>query len=206
MESFISGFWLGIGAAVPIGPINVMIMQESLKRYTPAVAIGAGAMSADLSYLSLILIGVMGFAHNKIFITSVGLFGSVFLLYMAWSIFGSLKEPVKRVDLKELDTKSLGAFWLKGYLMTLLNPYTVLFWLSLSAYIGTKGLDPLFTIIGLLSAISMWIILMPYAIYKSKHLISQRVAEILSMVSAIILLFFALSMIYNVMLEIAGSV
>lgn len=198
MDSFIEGFWLGIGAAVPLGPINVMIMQEALKRYAPAVAIGTGAMSADLSYLTLILIGVMGFAHNQIFIVGVGLFGSLFLLYMAWSIFRSAKEPVKNIDMEQIDKKGLSAHWLKGYLMTLLNPYTVLFWLSLSAYIGTKGLDPILTVIGLLTAISLWITLMPYAIHRSRHLISQRVAEILSIISALILLFFAVSMMYNI--------
>lgn len=200
MESFIEGFWLGVGAAVPLGPINVMIMQEALKRYYSAVAIGLGAMSADLSYLSLILIGVMGFASNQFFILTIGVFGSLFLLYMAWSIFSVAKEPIKNdIDIKDIkNKKSLFSYWLKGYLMTLLNPYTVLFWLSLSAYIGTKGLDPLLTIIGLLSAISLWITLMPYAIHRSKHLISQKVAEILSIVSAFILLFFALSMIYSV--------
>ena len=200
MESFIEGFWLGVGAAVPLGPINVMIMQEALKRYYSAVAIGLGAMSADLSYLSLILIGVMGFVSNQFFILTIGVFGSLFLLYMAWSIFSVAKEPIKNdIDIKDIkNKKSLFSYWLKGYLMTLLNPYTVLFWISLSAYIGTKGLDPLLTIIGLLSAISLWITLMPYAIHRSKHLISQKVAEILSIVSAFILLFFALSMIYSV--------
>ena len=203
MDSFIEGFWLGIGAAVPLGPINVMIMQEALRRYTPAVAIGTGAMSADLSYLTLILIGVMGFAHNQLFIVSVGLFGSLFLLYMAWSIFRSAKEPLKNIDMDQTDKKSLSSHWLKGYLMTLLNPYTVLFWLSLSAYIGTKGLDPILTVTGLLTAITLWITLMPYAIHRSRHLISQRAAEILSVISALILLFFALSMMYNVILKIS---
>ena len=198
MESFIEGFWLGVGAAVPLGPINVMIMQEALKRYYSAVAIGVGAMSADLSYLSLILIGIMGFANNQIFIVTVGVFGSLFLLYMAWSIFRLANEPIRDIEIN-IDKKSLTSYWLKGYLLTLLNPYTVLFWLSLSAYISTKGLDPLFTIIGLLCAISLWITLMPYIIHRSKHLISQSVAKILSIISALILLFFALSMIYNVL-------
>ena len=199
MDSFIEGFWLGVGAAVPLGPINVMIMQEALKRYSSAVSTGTGAMSADLSYLTLILIGVMGFAHNQLFIISVGSFGSLFLLYMAWSIFRSAKEPVKSTGVEQIDKKSLSYHWLRGYLMTLLNPYTVLFWLSLSAYIGTKGLDPILTVVGLLTAISLWIILMPYVIHKSRHLISKKTAEILSIISALILLFFALSMMYNVL-------
>jgi len=195
MESFIEGFWLGVGAAVPLGPINVMIMQEALKRYPPAVAIGAGAMSADLSYLTLILIGLTTFAKSKIFITLTTIFGSIFLLYMAYSIYKSSQEYFIKDNNPNLPS-SISKAWLKGYLMTLLNPYTILFWISLSAYIGAKGLNPILTILGLVSAITIWITLMPLFIHKSRHLISQRVAKYLSYISAGILLFFAISMLW----------
>lgn len=200
MDSFIEGFWLGVGASVPIGPINIMIMQEALKRYSSAFAIGLGAMSADISYLILILLGVKWFFNNDMFTFIVGLFGSIFMLYMAWSIFNSSKEPiVDCVEVDPLDKKALHSNWIKGYLMTLLNPYTMLFWLSLSAYISAKGLNPLYTILGLISSITLWITLMPLIIYRSRHLISNRVAKILSIISATILLFFAISMLLSIL-------
>lgn len=38
MKSFIQGLLLGFGAAVPVGPVNILIMSYSLKRY----ALGTG--------------------------------------------------------------------------------------------------------------------------------------------------------------------
>ena len=56
--ALIEGFLLGIGAAIPIGPINILIMNRALKSYPHAVATGVGAMSADGLYLILILFGM----------------------------------------------------------------------------------------------------------------------------------------------------
>ncbi len=57
VESFWEGIILGFGASVPIGPINVLIMSYALRSYSKAFAIGAGAMSADITYLLFVLFG-----------------------------------------------------------------------------------------------------------------------------------------------------
>ncbi|CAA6802363.1 MAG: Lysine exporter protein (LYSE/YGGA), partial [uncultured Sulfurovum sp.] len=61
LNSLIEGFLLGLGAAVPLGPINILIMNHALKNYKSAVAIGFGAMSADMVYLFIILLGLATF-------------------------------------------------------------------------------------------------------------------------------------------------
>lgn len=44
IASLLSGISLGFGAAVPLGPINILIMTNALRSYKSAVAIGLGAM------------------------------------------------------------------------------------------------------------------------------------------------------------------
>jgi len=55
------------------------------------------------------------------------------------------------------------------------------------------------TVLGLFSAIVLWITLMPLLIHKTKHLFSQRVVTLFSVASASILAFFALGMLWNIM-------
>ncbi|WP_456432813.1 LysE family translocator [Nitratifractor sp.] len=196
VQSFIEGFLLGIGAAVPLGPINVLIMSNALRHYGSAVALGAGAMSADITYLVLILFGLFRFMENPTVKAVMAVAGSAFLLYLAWLIFKGRHAPI---HLQRIDDPPLLKNWLKGYTLTLLNPYTVVFWLSVSAYIATKHLDPLATVAGLFGAIVLWITLMPLAIHKTKHLFSQRVATLFSVASAAILAFFAVGMLWNLM-------
>ena len=194
ITSFLEGFLLGLGAAVPLGPINVLIMSNALRHYGAAVALGSGAMSADITYLLLILLGLFHFMEDPTIKLIMAVAGSAFLLYLAWLIFKGRNEPI---HLQKIEKPRLLSNWLKGYTLTLLNPYTVIFWLSVSAYIAAKNLDPLFTVLGLLSAILCWITLMPLAIHKTKHLFSQRVVTLFSVASAAILAFFALGMLWN---------
>ena len=195
IASFLEGFLLGLGAAVPLGPINVLIMSNALRHYGAAVALGSGAMSADITYLLLILLGLFHFMEDPTVKLVMAVAGSAFLLYLAWLIFKGRHEPI---HLQKIDKAPIFANWLKGYTLTLLNPYTVIFWLSVSAYIATKKLDPFFTVLGLFSAIILWITLMPLLIHKTKHLFSQRIVTLFSVASASILAFFALGMLWNI--------
>jgi L-lysine exporter family protein LysE/ArgO len=40
--SFSQGFLFGLGAAIPLGPINVLIMSTALRSYPAAVALWLG--------------------------------------------------------------------------------------------------------------------------------------------------------------------
>ena len=199
LESFIEGFLLGIGASVPLGPINILIMSYALRQYSLGVAIGAGAMSADMSYLLLIIFGLFYLVQSPTLQLITAVIGSLFLLYLAWQIFQSQAE---NIDIKNSKDSSILRNYLKGYTLTLLNPYTILFWLSVSSYIATKNLNPFTTILGLLSAISLWITLMPWLIHKTKHLFSQKIIKLFSIVSAGILIFFALGMLWHILKDI----
>ena len=197
--SFIEGFLLGMGAAIPLGPINILIMNNALKDYKSAVGIGFGALSADTLYLTLILLGITTFLSHTYVLNVLGVLGSAFLLYMAYLIF---KSRHKMLDTTKQSTsaKGLAKFYLQGFTLTFVNPYTVAFWLSIAGYTAQKELDPLITIVGLFSAIFLWITLMPYVVHRSKHKISQRVSYGLSLFSSVLLLGFGLVLWFHVFL------
>jgi L-lysine exporter family protein LysE/ArgO len=197
-NSYCEGFLLGLGAAVPIGAINILIMNHALKSYRSAVAIGAGAMSADVFYLLLILLGLTPFFEYPWVSNTLGILGSLFLGYMAYLVF---KGRNKSLEKEEVHTSKRTLFknYLKGFLLTSVNPYTVAFWLSVAGYVVNQKLDFTYTILGLLSAILLWITLMPYFVYRSRHRISQKIAYYISVISTLILGFFAVSLLLSLM-------
>ncbi len=194
-SAFIEGMMLGFGAAMPLGPINVLIMTNALRSYPSAVALGAGAMSADATYLILIIFGAFHFLKDPTVMNIVGILGVVLLLYFAWMTWSGRHNPIH-----EAQTEQIPIFqnYLKGYSLTLLNPYTLIFWFSVSAYIAAKQGEAIYMLLGLFVAITMWITLMPLAIHKTKHLVSQKVATVFATVSAGILVFFALGMVWRI--------
>lgn len=194
--SFMEGFLLGAGAAVPLGPINLLIMNEAIREYKNGVMIGLGAMSADITYLLFILFGIIAYLNQPIVLNVISLAGGIFLLYLAWSIFKGRKKPIADIaaDMVQKNTLKL---YVKGYLLTLLNPYTIAFWLSAAGYVAGKNLDFLVTFLGLFSAIFLWITLMPLIIYKTKHKISHTLSHRIHLVSSLILFGFGAMMLMN---------
>ncbi|WP_309498123.1 LysE family transporter [Sulfurovum sp.] len=194
--SFLEGFLLGMGAAIPLGPINILIMNTALRDYKSAVTIGFGALSADTLYLTMILLGLATFFTQPTLLTILGLLGSAFLLYMSYLVF-KYRNNILETKNHSRPSKSLIKFYLQGFTLTFVNPYTVAFWLSIAGYTAHKDLDPIITIIGMLCAIFLWVTLMPYFVHRSKHRISQRVSYYLSLFSSIVLLGFGLVLVIN---------
>lgn len=188
---------MGIGAAVPIGAINILIMNTALKSYKSAVSIGFGAMSADMVYLLLVLLGIAVFFNNPFVLNVLGVLGSGFLFYMAYLIFKSRNE-MPEVSTKAVNKKDILNSYFQGFLLTVINPYTVAFWISIAGYTANKELDTLFALLGMLSAIFLWITIMPYVVHRSKHKISRRVSCFISIGSSIILMGFAFSLIISI--------
>lgn len=193
--SFFEGFLLGLGAAVPLGPINILIMNEAIKEYRSAVTIGLGAMSSDIIYLFLIMLGLVAFFKQPYILNSLSFFGAIFLIYLAYAIFKSrgVKQKVGKVSKRS----SYSKLYIKGLTLTFVNPYTIGFWLSVSGFVVSKELEMFATLFGMLSAIALWITIMPYLIHKSKHRISPKVSYWINIVSAVILLGFGLAMLVN---------
>jgi L-lysine exporter family protein LysE/ArgO len=194
LSLFIEGFILGLGAALPLGPINLLIMNEALKDYKKAVAIGFGAMSVDVTYLVLIYYGITNYLKEALFLNILSLLGGFFLIYLAFLIFKGRNHHIHRMKISK-DTTILSNY-VKGYLLTLLNPYTVLFWLSVTTYsTTTQSLG--ITILGMISAIMLWITIMPYIVYKKRTLIPDKLSSVIAVVSSIIILLFGFSLLFK---------
>ncbi len=197
LESLIQGFLLGLGAAVPIGPINIFIINQALRNYKNSVAIGLGAMSADALYLGVMMLGFGSLVSDKFFLEVVGLFGVVFLFFMAFVLYRSRNKDISH-NHENIRETSLLRYYFSGFAMTLVNPYTVAFWISVSGYSINKSLESSIAFFGLFLAILLWIILMPYMVSRSKHNISNKISYFINLISAFILFCFGVSLLWAI--------
>ena len=188
MNAFLQGLLLGFSAAVPIGPVNVMIMSAAINSFGSAFAIGLGAMSADVAYLLLLAFGVLGYLQGEIIEKIIGAFGFCYLAYISYVIFKNADKPIRAQaqGVQANFTKN----YAKGLFVTLVNPCTVGFWLSVASF--AKSFENAGAVVaGLVAAIFIWIASMPFAVHKSAKFISQNVAKWINYVCSVILLGFA---------------
>lgn len=137
LEALAQSFVLGLGIAMPVGPIGVLVIRRSLSEgRSIGIASGLGAASADGIYGLIATLGlglVSSLLANVQFYTR--LIGGAFLLYLAWTIYRA--KPSRQA------AKVSGSSWWGAYLstlaLTLSNPATILFFFGVVAGLGVRG-------------------------------------------------------------------
>lgn len=194
LSIFVQGLMLGYGACIPLGPINVLIANYALRSYKQALAIGLGAMSADISYLLLVIFGLLKLIKGTWLLEIISFLGGFFLLYIAYLTYKNRHRVMQK---KVLDKENIMRVYLKGFWLTLLNPYTVGFWISVATLSSQSVNQPVLLLSGLIVAIFSWTTLMPLFVHKSKHLLTDAMINIFSIVSASILAGFGVMILFN---------
>ena len=199
MDSFITGILLGLGVAIPIGPLNILIMNYSLSSFGRGFALGMGAMSADILYFVLLSLGVLVVFDNTWIFKSIAIFGAIFLLYMAWACYKNASKMLAKISNTERG-ESLLACYLKGLGLNSINPFIVGFWLSLSSVVVSSA-NWMIAALGVLLALFAWVLGLSILTSLARRIISAKVARIFSYVSAVLMLFFTAFLIYNTFLK-----
>jgi L-lysine exporter family protein LysE/ArgO len=132
---FLRGVMLGLGAAVPIGPVNVQIARHALRSgFASAFALGCGAVTVDVGYAVLTSIGVERLAQIPLLGWTLRVGGTALLAFLGAACFAGERrawraDPVSGGERPVGGTGggAAGAY-ATGLLMTLLNPMTLAFW------------------------------------------------------------------------------
>ncbi|TCO03650.1 threonine/homoserine/homoserine lactone efflux protein [Natronoflexus pectinivorans] len=185
------------GAMMP-GPLLTVTISESSKR---------GAMAGPLlitghAILELLLITglLLGLApvlkHDMFFLISALLGGSI-MFWMAWGMFRSL--PTLSVNTQE-GTERKGNLLVTGALMSLANPYWIIWWATIGIgyifYSQTFGLPGIvFFFLGHITGDYIWYTAISTAVSKGKKLFTDQVYRILIGICGTFLVGFAVYLI-----------
>ena len=194
-QAIITGILLGWGAAIPIGPLNLEIIRRNLHYgIASGIALGFGACSGDVTYLILLLVGALTILTHTIILKVFGIVGAGIL---TWFGYQALKMKVGNESHSALKKKPLWRHYLEGYALVLVNPYTVLFWISVSSQIALyaqHGLD--YSILmgfGVILGVTSWAVGLNVALHHTKHKLSMRTMLWFNRMGGIIILGFAVA-------------
>lgn len=196
-DSFLSGVFLGFGVSVPFGPVNILILTYALKAFKNSIAVGLGAFSIDMLYLFLLQFGLLNFLDNVIFMRFLAIFGFCFLSYMAYLMLRKKKESLN-LEHKEFK-ESLLKSYIKGAFLNGSNPFVIGFWLSATSVVLSSNHAYLMTL-GLIVAILFWVSALAFVVARYSHVFSAKVVFIINIISAIIIEYFALNLLYKTFL------
>lgn len=197
LEYLMIGLVLGLGAAIPLGPINLEMIRRNLQdggRY--GAALGLGACCADVTYMLLLGYGVLSILSYPSILVPMGVISSLILGWFALKILSAPVSTVKQSPHSKLIKPSLLKYSFEGYLLTLVNPFTVLFWLSISTQISLLGHLSSSHIIdaglGVLLGTLGWVIVLNSVLHYLRRYLNPTWMRSLNLLGGIILLGFAI--------------
>ena len=196
----LTGFISGLLLSIPVGPINLTIINEGARRgFRWAAMIGLGAIAMEVIYCALAFTGFSTFFSRGLVKAAMELFSFGFMLYLGlkFSTAKSIPSPSKIEERVEEKLDPHSAFMI-GFVRVLGNPGVFVFWLILAAnfisleWVRPDGMGKLACILGVALGCGVWFFALSYAVSMGHKKFSEKTLLRLEHGSGICLLILAL--------------
>ena len=191
---FVSSFVIALSGALMPGPLLTVTISESSRRgFITGPLLIAGHAILELGLVIALLLGLAPFFQQPVVFTATALIGSAILFWMSFSMFRSL--PSLRLSW-EPDKKRRNHPLISGILMSVANPYWIIWWATIglgyilySSQFGFWGIAFFFA--GHILADLSWYSLISAAVAGGRHFLTDRLYRGLIAVCAVFLVVFA---------------
>jgi threonine/homoserine/homoserine lactone efflux protein len=208
MLNILQNVILGISLAAPIGPVNVEVIKRGLKHgFIPAFLTGVGAASADTTWLLAIYLGLANFINSPFVKTGIWAFGAIVLIYLGYL---SIKSSLKKTDLDRVNPKARRNSIITGYLITISNPMTIVWWFGIyGSILGStiqyvSGALSLLYSLTIIVGVLLWFFTISALLHWGKRFINENTARFVSAVAGIVLIGFGLYFSYNAIISVTS--
>lgn len=200
MVTLILGLVIGFIMCIPIGPINVWVINTEIKKgFGPAFSIALGGSLMDFIYFLVIMSGFSMITFSPTLKISLKILGVVFLF--AFGLKELLSKP-KVMDLQQIPTKGHKNrnYFILGLVIYLSNPTLVA---TLSGIVATLKSYQLFAdttmnhfyfSLGAAAGSAGWFFFLLKILKKYKHKITGNFLTAVNRVCGSLILFFSCSM------------
>lgn len=191
---FLSSFVIALSGALMPGPLLTATISESSRHgFIAGPLMMIGHATLELGLVIAFLLGLAPFFQLPMVFVATALVGSVILFRMAFQMFRSL--PTLRLSL-EGDQKKRNHPMISGILMSVANPYWIIWWATIGlGYIlyswqfGFWGIA--FFFVGHILADLVWYSLISAAVAGGRHFLTNRLYRGLIAFCALFLVVFA---------------
>ncbi len=196
MSAFFGYVFLGISLAAPIGPVNAAQLTKGIfNGFWHAWLVGLGAMLADAIFMIIVYLGVFHFLETEFMQTLLWSFGCFVLIYTG---VDSIISAGKEVRMKRLKGTSHKKSFLYGFLLSISNPLSMLFWLGIFGSILAKTVSSydldriiLYTI-AIFIGLFIWDFTMAFTASSFRKILTNKLLRTISILSGLSLIGFGI--------------
>ncbi len=136
-EAIILGVGAGLISSFVTGPVFFAMIKTSIEKgFKAGFSLASGVIVSDIILISLVLFGSQFFAYKEEFDKFIGIIGGIFIVGVGLYYLLS-KVKLNYGAAKEIRISKRG-YVIKGFLMCLLTPSTLMFWVIVSGIISVK--------------------------------------------------------------------
>ena len=195
----LTGFISGLLLSIPVGPINLTIINEGARRgFIWGALIGLGATVMEVLYCALAFTGFASFFSKGLVKAAMELFSFAFMLYLGLKFMLAKQVPhAGRIEVKveeKLDPHA--AFWI-GFVRVMANPGVFVFWIILAAnFISREWVKPdwpgkLSCVVGVALGCLLWFTALSFAVSLGQKRFSEKTLLRMEQFSGVCLLVLA---------------
>lgn len=137
-EAILLGIGAGLISSFLTGPVFFAMIKTSIEKgFKAGFSLAVGVIVSDLILIGLVLFGSQFIKYQQVsFDKYVGLIGGFFLLAVGiYYLFSTVKVNYENHTLEKISKRG---YLLKGFLMCILTPSTLMFWIVVSGIISVK--------------------------------------------------------------------
>jgi threonine/homoserine/homoserine lactone efflux protein len=196
LTGFLSGFIL----SVPVGPVNLTIINEGARRgLLWALLIGFGATAMEVIYCALAFTGFASFFDGRVIKAALELTSFVFMLYLGIRFLCTRTIPaVAPVEDKLREKLHPHSAFATGFVRVMGNPGVLLFWIVLAANFKSREWVPSSVagvascVAGVAAGTNVWFSGLSYAVSRGHRKFTERTLLRMEHISGLCLLGLAL--------------
>jgi threonine/homoserine/homoserine lactone efflux protein len=195
----LTGFISGLLLSIPVGPVNVTIINEGTRRgFLWAAMIGLGATVMEITYCTLAFTGFASLFGDRLVKAVMELTSFVFLLYLGGKFLLARSLPhASRIEERIEQRFRPHSAFMTGFVRVMGNPGVLLFWIILAAnFISREWVEPtlngkLACVAGVALGTGLWFLGLSYAVSLGHRKLSETTLIRLEHISGVALLILA---------------
>ncbi len=199
LVSALTGVTFGFFLSVPVGPINLTIINEGARRgFKWAFLIGLGAVAMEVIYCALAFTGFASFFSRGYIKAAMELFSFVFMLFLGVKFLLARAIPTSHKMEAQLEGKlHPHSAFMTGFVRVMGNPGVFVFWIVLAAnFISREWVEPtslskLICIAGVAVGTGIWFLGLSWAVSRGHKKFNERTLLRMEHLSGVGLLVFA---------------
>lgn len=199
------------GALVPGPMLTLVISSVARKGFWTSFFIVLGHSLLELIVVICFIFGILKFLDNPLAAKIIGILGGIFLLYLGIDIIISIFKNKFTIDFKSvikektITGKSTITLVFRGILISLINPYWFIWWMSIGAAFLLKSVEFNFTgvtsfYLGHISADFIWYLFIGFLVSSGRKYFNQKIYNSILIACSIFLFYLGIKFIIDALI------